>query len=151
MTVTDELFPLTNVTYNSSCIVVFGTVVSLKRLGQNEVLYMDCTFYQPYSIQPDHYPEVYCFLPDKHTHTYEKLFKILKDKLLLHKFVFSLTAIMADFELAVHKAVCSVFCTTGIWSCLFHFGQALHGTYTVRSQLNKYQQDSYIWCIIKCV
>ena len=43
-TLTNESFLLTNVTHNSSRIVVFGTVMSLKRVCQSEVLYMDGTF-----------------------------------------------------------------------------------------------------------
>ena len=72
---------------------------------------------------------MYSLLPDKQTHTYEHLFTILKDTSLLHTFVLSPTAIMVDFELAVHKAIRSVFATTQIRSCLFHYGQALHRKY----------------------
>ena len=63
------------------------------------------------------------------THTYEQLFTILKDTSLQHTFVLSPTAIMADFELAVNKAIRTVFHTTEIRSCLFHFGQGLHRKY----------------------
>ena len=76
----------------------------------------------------DKFPELYCFLPDKLTTTYEYLLRTLKSKAMENGLVFAPPTIMVDYELAIHNAIRSVLSNTTIKGCLFHYGQALNSS-----------------------
>lgn len=117
-------------------IIVFSCESNIKTLCKMSTLYMDgtfshCTkhFFQLFTIhglQNGYYmPLLYCLLPNKSTETYKNLFLLLKTNISdRYELYFEPCKIFVDFEIAIHKAIDSVWPNVNINGCRFHLHQA---------------------------
>lgn len=111
-------------------IVVFISDRCLKYLSTSKIFCIDGTFYSVPSgftqlfvlhakIYGKYFPVCYCLLTAKSYEIYFNLF------LKLSEYRFNPDIVIIDFELAIKKAIESVFAGTKIYGCSFHMGQSI--------------------------
>lgn len=116
-------------------IVIFSCDTNLKFMCKSDKMYLDGTFryctkyflqlFTIHVIENSHYiPVAFCLLPNKLQSTYERLFFILKEKCLNINLIFFPKYVVADYELAIHKAISAQWPSSIIQGCRFHLGQA---------------------------
>lgn len=117
-------------------ILVFATKLSRKIIKKSGFYYGDGTFkvtprpfYQLYTLHYDLnsnskstniIPVVYALLPNKTQATYERLFRILNEKLGIE-----ITDFKSDYEIAQSNAVLSVFPNAKVTGCYRHYNTAI--------------------------
>lgn len=149
-TIKNEPFLL--VTDKINNIVVFSCDTNLKFMCNSEKVYLDGTFryctkyflqlFTIHVVENGHYiPVAFCLLPNKLRSTYERLFVILKEKCCNANLIFAPKIIVADYELAIHKAISAQWPTTKITGCRFHLGQAWYRKIQSLGLAKEYQDD----------
>lgn len=149
-TIKNEPFLLA--TDNINNIVVFSCYTNLKFLCSSDKVYLDGTFryctkhflqlFTLHIVENGHYiPVAFCLLPNKLRLTYERLFVILKEKCCNANLIFVPKIIVADYELAIHKAISAQWPTTKIIGCRFHLGQAWYRKIQSLGLAKEYQDE----------
>ena len=117
--------------------LIFATDDNLTHLANATTIFGDGTFYaapalfsQLYSLHAEvngsTYPLVYALLPGKSEHLYTRLLHLLKDACLhITGLQLNPDVFFADFETAIRNAIHTVFPTTTIRGCFFHYTQAI--------------------------
>ncbi len=117
-------------------ILVFGTVMFLKKLCNADYVYMDGTFkvvpslfLQLYTLHGLHngemIPYIYALLPNKNQEIYRRLFRLLQDKAAENNLIFNPQNFQIDFESSVVQSLRVIFPNAAIHGCLFHFTQCI--------------------------
>ncbi|KAK3088597.1 hypothetical protein FSP39_021128, partial [Pinctada imbricata] len=117
-------------------ILIFATDDNLHHLSRAEIIYGDGTFYaspnlftQLYSLHADVdgsiYPLVFAPLPGKSETIYTRFLQLLKDECLRRRLPLRPLEFFADFENAARKAIKTVFPSTELRGCFFHFTQCI--------------------------
>lgn len=132
-TIKDENFVF--ITDDIEEIIVFSCLTNITLLCKSSKLYVDGTF----SYCPDHFlqlftlhilengyyiPLAFCLLPNKKECSYKNLFKLLQIKCFSLGLNLNPEIIVADFEIAIHNAIRTVFPNSTIVGCRFHLAQS---------------------------
>jgi hypothetical protein len=132
-TTTDENFILVN--DRTTGIAIFSCETNLRFLCTLSRIYVDGTFsyctkffvqmFTIHGVLNGHYvPLVFALLPAKATNCYASTFKYVVDKCVGLGVIFSPAVVVADFEIAIHNSVRSVWPNASIVGCRFHLAQA---------------------------
>lgn len=116
-------------------IVVFSCLTNLTALSKSEKLYVDGTFsycadhflqlFTLHVLEKGYYiPLAFCLLPNKQECSYKYLFDALRNKCNSFGLDLNPKVIVADFEIAIHNAVRTVFPNSRVIGCRFHLAQA---------------------------
>ncbi|KAG0439943.1 hypothetical protein DMUE_2097, partial [Dictyocoela muelleri] len=129
---------LLHVEFGEHLIVVLGDPIFIERFtrAREFKIVMDGTFktssssfYQIYiihcSFSGQSFPLLYCFLNRKTEVVYTRILEIIKARLNESDINFEQQFVQIDFEQATFNAIRSVFPSSRIGGCYFHFGQAL--------------------------
>ena len=121
---------------------------------------MDGTFktappgwYQLYTIHFDldrvSYPAVYALLKSKTRQTYTKLFRFLQKHAAASQRSFRATQITMDFEQAAISAARTIFPTSRIVGCLFHYSKAIRERVADCGLRAAYRTKGDLWFFIR--
>lgn len=134
--VSSQKEPFVLVNNIESSFIVFGCESNLKVMCEAETLFLDGTFnfctkfftqlFTLHCLMNGHYvPVVFCLLPNKTKETYVLLFNSVICKCKELGLTFHPDKVVADFEIAIHEAIKSVW-SEGVvlLGCRFHLGQA---------------------------
>jgi len=116
-------------------IILFSCEKNLRFLSNLKTIYVDGTFqYCPkfflqmftiHGLINDYYiPLAFFLLPNKESKSYEKAFTYLNESCSKYNTTFAPDTVFVDFEIAIHKAVCTVWIEAEIKGCRFHLGQS---------------------------
>ena len=75
-------------------------------------------------LHDEFFPQLWCLLPDKQALTYERLFRLLKQRAVLRNSNLQPATIHVDFEQAVMNSIRMEFRTEPS-GCLFHYSQSI--------------------------
>jgi len=134
-------------------IILFSCEKNLRFLSNLKTIYIDGTFqYCPkyflqmftiHGLMNDYYiPLAFFLLPNKENKTYERAFTYLNESCSKYNVTFAPDTVFVDFEIAIHKAVCTVWTEAEIKGCRFHLGQSWYVLINIhKNKYNKYLYD----------
>ncbi|XP_050059707.1 uncharacterized protein LOC126550995 [Aphis gossypii] len=141
-------------------IILFSCEKNLRFLSNLKTIYVDGTFqYCPkfflqmftiHGLINDYYiPLAFFLLPNKESKTYEKAFTYLNESCSKYNATFAPDTVFVDFEIAIHKAVCTVWTEAEIKGCRFHLGQSWWRKIQNLGLANEYKNKSEIGLFLR--
>ena len=140
-------------------IFVFCINNFFKIMCDTDTIFMDGTFNTVPKIYTQLYtlhgffkdqmiPFIYILLPDKKLTTYLRIFRLLQDKALELGLVFAPKTFQIDFETAVIRAINTIYPSSNIKGCLFHFSQAILRNISIKG-LTEYRNNDNLHKLVR--